>query len=145
MSNIGNTGQPRIAASGSSPAPGARRPASIAELAERAKVDMWDESREFKHHLRAAERYRREGKECAKKGDLETAFVQLARAATLVLEKLPSHRDYNTVLNANQRHNLALVSAFNFIGIIAPLLPDHSLELTLLSFYSEWAGYFGSS
>lgn len=88
-----------------------RRPASIAELAERAKVDVWDDSREFKHHLRAAEKYRREGKECAKKGDLETAFVQLARAATLVLEKLPSHRDYNTVLNVNQRHNLGLVSA----------------------------------
>jgi len=86
-----------------------KRPASIAELADKAMLDLWDDSKEFKHYLRVAERYRREGKECAKRGDLESAFVELARAATLVLEKLPLHREYNTVLNANQRHNLALV------------------------------------
>ncbi|PPQ79036.1 hypothetical protein CVT25_002345 [Psilocybe cyanescens] len=108
-----------------------RRPASIAELAERAKVDVWDDSREFKHHLRAAEKYRREGKECAKKGDLETAFVQLARAATLVLEKLPSHRDYNTVLNVNQRHNL---------GLNGQDILDHLSELkpSLVDRYEKW-------
>ncbi|KIK04424.1 hypothetical protein K443DRAFT_93027 [Laccaria amethystina LaAM-08-1] len=88
----------------------AKRPASIAEFADRARDDGWDEAKEFKHHLRTAEKYRKEGKECAKRGDLEGAFVELARAATLVLERLPSHRDYNTLLNANQRHNLALVS-----------------------------------
>jgi STAM-binding protein len=88
---------------------GPRRPASIAELAEMAMLDLWDDTKDFKHYLRMAEKYRKEGKECAKKGDLEGAFVELARAATLVLEKLPMHRDYNGMLNANQRQNLSLV------------------------------------
>ncbi|KAF8965809.1 hypothetical protein BDZ97DRAFT_757742 [Flammula alnicola] len=86
----------------------AKRPSSIAELADRAMEDLWDDSKDFKHYLRVAEKYRKEGKECARRGDLEGAFVELARAATLVLEKLPMHRDYNVKLNANQRQNLAL-------------------------------------
>jgi STAM-binding protein len=89
-----------------------KRPASIAELAEMAMQNLWDESKDFKHYLRMAEKYRREGKECAKKGDLEGAFVQLARAATLVLEKLPMHRDYKGILNDNQRQNLSLVRIY---------------------------------
>lgn len=87
-----------------------KRPASIAELADKAMLDLWDESKDFKYYLRLAEKHRKEGKECAKRGDLEGAFVELARAATLVLEKLPMHKDYHNVLNANQRHNLGLVS-----------------------------------
>lgn len=86
-----------------------KRPASIAELAERATVDLYDDSKDFKHFLRLAEKHRKEGKECAKRGDLEGAFVELARAATLVLEKLPMHKDYHAILNATQRHNLGLV------------------------------------
>jgi STAM-binding protein len=87
-----------------------RRPASIAELAQRAKDDAYDERREIKQHLRDAEKYRRTAKELVKAGDLETAFVEFAKAATLVLEKLPTHRDYLTTLNKEQRSNLALVS-----------------------------------
>jgi len=79
-------------------------------------LNLWDESKDFKHYLRMAEKYRKEGKECAKKGDLEGAFVQLARAATLVLEKLPMHRDYNGILNANQRQNLGLVRIYLFLS-----------------------------
>jgi len=89
-----------------------KRPSSIAELAQRATDDKYDDSKDFKFYLRLAEKYRREGKECAKRGDLEGAFVELARAATLVLEKLPLHKDYYVVLNANQRHNLGLVGRF---------------------------------
>lgn len=87
----------------------AKRPSSIAELAEKATIDVWDNSKDFKHYLRLAEKYRKEGKEYAKRGDLEGAFVELARAATLVLEKLPEHKDYSLVLSATQRHNLGLV------------------------------------
>jgi STAM-binding protein len=87
-----------------------RRPSSIAELAERAMLDLYDDTKDFKYYLRTAEKYRKEGKECARRGDLEGAFVELARAATLVLEKLPVHRDYQTMLNPSQRQNLALVS-----------------------------------
>lgn len=93
-----------------SPNSSSRRPATIAELAERALDNLWDESKELKYYLRVAEKYRRDGKDFVQKGDLESAFVEFARAATLVLEKLPSHRDYHTLLNAAQRHNLGLVS-----------------------------------
>ena len=85
-----------------------RRPATISELAERANIP-WDESKGFKHHLKLAEKYRRDGKEYARSGDMENAFVELAKAATLVLERLPEHPDYNTKLNPAQRHNLGLV------------------------------------
>ena len=90
-----------------------RRPATISELAERANIP-WDESKGFKYHLKLAEKYRRDGKEYAKSGDMENAFVELAKAATLVLERLPEHPDYNSKLNPNQRHNLGLVCPFFF-------------------------------
>jgi STAM-binding protein len=48
----------------------------------------------FKHYLRVAEKYRKEGIMRGRNGDFEGAFVELARAATLVLKKLPMHRDY---------------------------------------------------
>jgi USP8 dimerisation domain len=86
-----------------------RRPASIEELAERAKDDHYDGRRDLKYHLRNADKFRRTAKELVKAGDLEAAFVEFAKAATLVLEKLPYHRDYHSVLTAEQRHNLALV------------------------------------
>jgi STAM-binding protein len=86
-----------------------RKPATIAALAERALEDIWDERKELKHFLRIAERSRKEGKEYVKHGDLESAFVSFARAATLVLEKLPTHRDYKKLLNESQRQNLTLV------------------------------------
>ena len=89
-----------------------KRPASIAELAERALDNLWDENKDLKHYLRVAEKYRREGKEFVRTGDLENAFVQFARAATLVLEKLPLHRDYYTVLKPAQRHDLGLVGVY---------------------------------
>ena len=101
-----------------------KRPASIAELAEMAMLDLWDDTKDFKHYLRMAEKYRKEGKDCARKGDLEGAFVALARAATLVLEKLPMHRDYNGMLNANQRQNLSLVRISTIISLFTDLFPS---------------------
>ena len=89
-----------------------RRPATISELAERANNIPWDKNKGFQYHLKLAEKYRREGKEYARLGDLENAFVELAKAATLVLERLPEYPDYNEKLNPNQRHNLALVCSF---------------------------------
>ena len=90
-----------------------RRPATISELAERANRP-WDESKGFKYHLKLAEKYLREGKEHARVGDVENAFVELAKAATLIFEGLPEHPDYHTKLNATQRHNLGLVCHFKF-------------------------------
>lgn len=64
----------------------------------------------LKHWLRTAEKARRNGDYYADHHDYERAFVEYARAATIVLEKLPTHRDYNAMLNADQRQNLGMVS-----------------------------------
>ncbi|KAF5325163.1 hypothetical protein D9619_010076 [Psilocybe cf. subviscida] len=108
-----------------------RRPASIAELAERAMQNLYDESKDFKYYLRVAEKYRKEGKEFSKRGDLEAAFVELARAATLVLEKLPLHRDYQTMLNPSQRQNLAL-NGQDILDNLSDIKP------TLVDRYDKW-------
>lgn len=89
------------------------RPSSIAELANKAQEDVWPETRGLRGLLRAADRHWQEGKEYLEKGDLDNAYISLARAAPLVLEKLPSHPDYKTMLSDTQRHNLALVSRRN--------------------------------
>ncbi|TFK28275.1 hypothetical protein FA15DRAFT_665497 [Coprinopsis marcescibilis] len=103
-----------------------RRPASIAELAEKALDTTWDERRELKHYLRIAEKYSKEGKELAKQGDLETAFILLAKAATLVLEKLPTHRNYQKQLNQSQRNNLSLngQDILDQLSALKPVLVD---------------------
>jgi hypothetical protein len=101
------------------PSSGPTRPATIAELAECALADLWDPSRELKYWLRTAQRFRNEGKALVEQGALEDAFVHFARAATIVLEKLPSHRDYQDLLNAQQRQNLAMVR------FISPYFPAH--------------------
>lgn len=87
------------------------RPRTIAELADCARDDGWDASKGVKHWLKVADGVRRKGKVYVENGDLENGFIHYARAATIVLEKLPAHRDYNSTLNADQRHNLGLVSA----------------------------------
>ncbi|EAU83758.2 hypothetical protein CC1G_07493 [Coprinopsis cinerea okayama7 len=103
-----------------------KRPASIAELADKALEHGWDDGRDLKHYLRMAEKYRKEGKDFAKQGDLESAFVLLAKAATLVLEKLPTHRDYQTLLNPAQRNNLALngQDILDHLSELKPILVD---------------------
>ncbi|KAF8879809.1 hypothetical protein BD779DRAFT_1550629 [Infundibulicybe gibba] len=100
-----------------------RRPASIAELAERALESLWDDNRDLKYYLRLAEKYRRDGKELLREGDLETA--------TLVLERIPSHRDYHTVLNTSQRHNLGL-NGQDILDNLGDLKP------TLVERYERW-------
>ena len=85
------------------------RPATIAELADKSREDLWDPNKHLKHWLRTAELARKSGKQYAENGDYERSFVQLARAATIILEKMPTHKDYDTLLTGNQRHNLILV------------------------------------
>ena len=89
---------------------GASRPHSITELAERVKQSLGDESRPFKAWLRVAENARLDAKRLYKQGDFESAFVEYGKAATVVLEKIPSHPDYRILLSTTQRHNVGLVS-----------------------------------
>jgi STAM-binding protein len=86
------------------------RPHSIAELAEHAKHSLGDDTRPFKSWLRIAENARRDAKSFQEQGDLESAFIEFARAATIVLEKIPTHPDYRVLLSSTQRHNMGLVS-----------------------------------
>ncbi|KAM6501503.1 hypothetical protein JOM56_004517 [Amanita muscaria] len=89
-----------------------RRPQTISELSERALENLYDETKPLKHFLRVAEKYRKDARDYISKGDLENAFINFARAATLVLDKLPTHRDYYTLLTTTQRSNLNLVRSF---------------------------------
>jgi len=75
-------------------------------------LNLWDDSKDFEHHLKMAEKYQKEGKECARRGDLEGAFIKLTQAVTLMAEKLPMHQDYNVKLNSFQQTNIVLVSIF---------------------------------
>ena len=87
------------------------RPATIAELAGQAQENLWDPSKGLKHWLRTAEKARRNAELLVQDKDYENAFVEYAKAATIVLEKLPTHREYQTLLNADQRSNLGMVSS----------------------------------
>ncbi len=93
------------------------RPHSIAELAEQAKQSLGDDPRQFKAWLRIAENARRDAKSFHEQGDFESAFVEYAKAATIVLEKIPTHPDYRVLLSTTQRHNMGLVSYFYPIGL----------------------------
>ncbi|KAJ6618027.1 hypothetical protein B0H10DRAFT_1275957 [Mycena sp. CBHHK59/15] len=97
------------------------RPATISELAAAAATADADQGppRELKHYLRQAELRRRDAKALAPGtggsngvgsggtgAELERAFIEYARAATLILERIPNHRDYVRFLTQEQRENL---------------------------------------
>ena len=98
------------------------RPRTIAELATIANENLWDSSKPLKHWLRTAEKARKVGNAFVESREYELAFIQFARAATLVLEKLPSHKEYQSLLSSAQRSNLGLVSMILF-------LEDHSASI----------------
>ncbi|KLO07032.1 hypothetical protein SCHPADRAFT_667980 [Schizopora paradoxa] len=84
-----------------------QHPASIQELAERAEqLNVWETTRDFKQWLKAAERARHAGQSHDLSKDLENAFVEYARAATLILDKIPTHKEYYTRLDGVQRDTL---------------------------------------
>ncbi|KAF4621611.1 hypothetical protein D9613_012625 [Agrocybe pediades] len=110
----------------------AARPSTIAELAEKvAMIETWDDSRDFEHYLRQAHRHHRKWKDFAQIGDIENAFVELERAATFVLEKLPTHRDYSIFLDENQRHCLTLNGQVMLDNMSA-------LKLRIVDRYDKW-------
>ena len=96
------------------------RPHTINELAKMALDNIYDEKKDLEHYLRMAEKYRKDGMQFVADGDLENAFMAYARAATLVLERLPYHREYQTLLTPTQRHNMSLVR--NYLLICAFLV-----------------------
>lgn len=92
------------------------RPATIEELANQAKADLDDpRTQGLKNWLRVAEKARKSGQIYKDRGDIESAFVEFARAATIVLDHLPQHPEYTTLLNGEQRRNLGNVRASPFM------------------------------
>ncbi|KAF8068002.1 hypothetical protein FPV67DRAFT_1168402 [Lyophyllum atratum] len=83
-------------------------PLTILGLVEVAIKEVWDEEIDIKFLLCDGEAYRKGGHANLSAGDLERAFIFLARAAMLALEKIPAHRDFTTYLSSSQRHNLKL-------------------------------------
>ena len=107
------------------------RPATIAELAAQAQENLWDPSKGLKPWLRTAEKSRRTAEALLQAKDYEGAFVEFAKAATIVLEKLPTHREYQTLLNTDQRHNLGMVSPPScalWFGCLRSVIPLHTVE-----------------
>ena len=92
------------------------RPKSIAELAAIAQHNLWDPNKPLKHWLRTAEKARKVGQSYVDTRNFEAAFIEFARAATIVLEKLPTHQEYHVLLNADQRANLGMVSVLYFVN-----------------------------
>ncbi|KAF9230107.1 hypothetical protein BU15DRAFT_57588 [Melanogaster broomeanus] len=92
------------------PSSSSRRPSTTRELADRALDGLWDPTKGLKHWLRAAEGFRKAGRAYHETGELEAAFVEFAKVATITLERLPTHKEYYTLLTPTQRRNLGLVS-----------------------------------
>ncbi|KAF9237134.1 hypothetical protein BU15DRAFT_76242 [Melanogaster broomeanus] len=114
----------------SSPYP--RMPSSIPELAELALNTEWDPSKGLKQWLKAADGLRKTGRAYHEAGDLEVAFVEFAKAATIILERVPTHKEYYTILTPTQRHNLGLngQQVLESLDEIKPILVDR---------YQRWA------
>lgn len=98
-----------------------------------AKQSLGDEARPFKIWLRIAELSRRDAKSFQEQGDLESSFIEFARAATIVLEKIPGHPDYTVLLSPTQRHNMHLVSYLN------PLAPH---IVPVLELPCDWSSVY---
>ena len=127
-----------------------QRPHSINELAKMALENIYDDKKDMKYHLRMAEKYSKEGKQFVKEGQLENAFMAYARAATLILERLPYHRDYQRILTPEQRHYMSLVS--NHVSIFSTVFVSYldsqngndmlerltDLKSRLLEQHSQW-------
>ncbi|KAJ7359496.1 hypothetical protein DFH08DRAFT_686171 [Mycena albidolilacea] len=111
------------------------RPATISELAAAAAETAAPPGRDLKYYIRVAESHRRTGAAYMGRAssnansasgssggaggggpeavglDMERAFIEYARAATLIVETIPTHRDYQAGLSAEQKRNLKAVGA----------------------------------
>jgi hypothetical protein len=91
------------------------RPLSYSEFIERTEhhwQSLKNDSKPLKVWLRLAESIYKDAKIFDRQVDLESAFVEYAKAATIVLEKIPAHTDYRVPLGTTQLHNMGLVSYF---------------------------------
>ncbi|KAF7301034.1 MPN domain-containing protein [Mycena indigotica] len=124
------------------------RPATIAELAAVSKPSP-DNSQPLKYYLRLAETHKRAGRTLASAAgtgptttnptgsydvglDLERSFIEFAKAATLIVDNIPGHRDYAQELTEKQKSNLSAngQDLLNLLGRV---------RTTLVERYERWS------
>ena len=120
---------------------GPSRPLPYSEFVERTE-HHWESlenvsSKPLKGWLRLAESIRGDAKNFYKQGDLESAFVEYAKAATIVLKKVPAHPDYRVLLSTKQRHNMGLVSYLHPIAHVCRSVGPSSLDDFRCGLYME--------
>jgi STAM-binding protein len=105
------------------------RPPTIAELTEIAQAHDWGDGpdlnwqvargeRNLKYWLLLAQELRNDAENFERRGRIADAFVQYAKSARIVMEGLPAHPDYQTLLTQQQRLNLRLVCIVTIIVTI---------------------------
>lgn len=82
------------------------KPANIADLAALAREVKWDPKTPFREILQKAQMHDDLGKAAAAEGDIELAFVQYAKAATLIFDEVPTRPDY--LIGTNEQQKKAL-------------------------------------
>lgn len=92
------------------------RPHTVEELEERVKQALYDDARSLKTWFLIGKNASRGAKTFYKQGELELDYEEYAKAATIVLEKIPAHPDYRVFLSNVQRHNMRMVSYFSPLG-----------------------------
>jgi USP8 dimerisation domain len=92
---------------------------SLEEIEELSKLTAYDPERSFKDQLRALDALRKQSFEHRAKGDVENAYIFMARAAGIV-DKLPFHSQYD-ILSANQKTTLTAVCLVSFFTPITAL------------------------
>lgn len=110
--------------------PTEKRPTTV-KPADSNHDQLQDKARDLKSYLREAEKLRALATQCSIEGDLKNAYILLGNAASMALEKIPTHRDFAALLNPRQRDAVNLVSIFS----IPP--PFASLH------YTAWPEYTG--
>ncbi|KAJ7723033.1 hypothetical protein B0H14DRAFT_3520151 [Mycena olivaceomarginata] len=86
------------------------RPARISELIAAAETAA-PPGRDLKHYIRVAESHRRTGvaymgRASSNANSAFHTFIEYACAATLIVETIPTHRDYQAGLSAEPETNL---------------------------------------
>ncbi|KAI0061314.1 hypothetical protein BV25DRAFT_1826794 [Artomyces pyxidatus] len=81
-------------------------PFVITVFEDRARTQIGRRDQPIKHWLRFAEAARRAGHHAMESGFFGEAFVEYAKAAIIVVEVLPQHRDFDVLLTARQQANL---------------------------------------
>jgi len=89
-----------------------KQPASITALGNAATV-TWDEKETLGFYLRQAEGYSADGERFLSQRHLERAFVAFTRAGILI-EKIPTHPAYQSIMSENEKQKLFLVRHGDF-------------------------------